>query len=77
MLPAALLRAVARRSGGGAASTSYVRGLAAAASPEPAPETITCIVNGQEVTIPKGANVMAACTAANVDIPRCERLERT
>lgn len=81
MLPAALLlRAAARRSGGcgAAAAGGGARGLtssapaasAAAADAAPAPEMIEVTVNGAPVSIPKGANVMAACTAASVDIPR-------
>ena len=79
MLPAAaLLRAVARRSGG-ATGGAPARGLAGSASASaaadaapaaPAVEMIEVTVNGAPVSIPKGANVMAACTAASVDIPR-------
>lgn len=76
MLPAALLRAAVRRSGGTVASAvgASSRGLAAsaaeAAPAAPAVEMIEVTVNGAPVSVPKGANVMAACTAASVDIPR-------
>jgi NADH dehydrogenase (ubiquinone) Fe-S protein 1 len=47
-----------------------LRGLAAAAQPAPADDLIECIVDGTPVKVPKGANVLSACTAAGVDVPR-------
>jgi NADH dehydrogenase (ubiquinone) Fe-S protein 1 len=51
-----------------------LRGFAAAAEPAPAPapppDTIEVTVDGRKVTIPKGSNVIQACDAAGVDIPR-------
>ncbi|GAB4823947.1 hypothetical protein N2152v2_010993 [Parachlorella kessleri] len=51
-----------------------LRGYAAAAepaaAPAPPPDTIEVTVDGQKVTIPKGSNVIQACDAAGVDIPR-------
>lgn len=47
------------------------RGMAAAAQPAPVEDTIEVTVDGQKVSIPKGANVLAACDAAGKDIPRC------
>lgn len=47
-----------------------LRGLAAAAQPAPADDLIECIVDGKTVKVPKGANVLSACTAAGVDVPR-------
>ena len=49
------------------------RSLASTPAPAPVVDGIECTVNGKTVTIPKGANVMAACDAAGVDIPRYER----
>lgn len=46
------------------------RSLASTPAPAPAADGIECTVNGKTVTIPKGSNVMAACDAAGVDIPR-------
>ena len=48
----------------------FARSLASTPAPAPAVDGIECTVNGKTVTIPKGANVMAACDAAGVDIPR-------
>ena len=55
----------------------FARSLASTPAPAPAAaapvvDGIECTVNGKTVTIPKGANVMAACDAAGVDIPRYE-----
>ncbi len=47
-----------------------LRGLAAAAQPAPADDLIEVFVDGNSVKIPKGANVLSACTAAGVDVPR-------
>merc|ERR1711977_542746 len=39
--------------------------------PEEDPDNmLSTIVNGEEVWVPKGSNVMAACDAAGIDIPR-------
>ncbi len=38
--------------------------------PAPASDLIEVTVNGEPVQIPKGSTVMAACSAAGVDIPR-------
>ncbi|KAL4444867.1 hypothetical protein ABPG77_003917 [Micractinium sp. CCAP 211/92] len=46
------------------------RGMAAAAQPAPVEDTIEVTVDGHKVSIPKGANVLAACDAAGKDIPR-------
>lgn len=46
-----------------------LRGLAAAAQPNP-DDLIECIVDGQSVKIPRGSNVLSACSAAGVDVPR-------
>lgn len=50
------------------------RGLAAAAQPAPAPgpadDSIELTVDGKQVRVPKGSNVLQACDAAGVDIPR-------
>ena len=58
----------------------FARSLASTPAPAPAAapvvDGIECTVNGKTVTIPKGANVMAACDAAGVDIPRYVFLER-
>lgn len=83
---AAALLAAARAEAGALASTSgssgsaggssgsiffLARSLASTPAPAPASDGIECTVNGKTVTIPKGSNVMAACDAAGVDIPRC------
>lgn len=52
------------------AQWQQLRGLAAAAQPAPADDLIECFVDGQSVKVPKGANVLSACTAAGVDVPR-------
>lgn len=36
----------------------------------PASDLIEVTVNGEPVKIPKGSTVMAACSAAGIDIPR-------
>jgi len=43
-----------------------------AAQPQEAPEddSIEVIVDGQPVRVPKGSNVLQACEAGGVDIPR-------
>jgi hypothetical protein len=38
--------------------------------PAPASDLIEVTVNGESVQIPKGSTVMAACSAAGIDIPR-------
>lgn len=42
------------------------------AAPAPAEDLIEVTVDGQPVKVPKGSNVLQACDAAGVDIPRCE-----
>jgi len=39
-------------------------------SPEDDPNMMSAVVNGETVWVPKGSNVMAACDAAGIDIPR-------
>jgi NADH dehydrogenase (ubiquinone) Fe-S protein 1 len=42
-----------------------------AAQPAPADDNnIEVIVNGEHVKVPKGYNVLQACEAAGVDVPR-------
>jgi NADH dehydrogenase (ubiquinone) Fe-S protein 1 len=38
--------------------------------PSKDPNMMSALVNGKEVWVPKGSNVMAACEAAGIDIPR-------
>ena len=47
-----------------------LRGLAAAAPQQASDDLLECFVDGQSVKIPKGSNVLSACTAAGVDVPR-------
>lgn len=53
-----------------AGSVAWQRGLAAAAQPAPAEDLITVTIDGKEVQVAKGSNVLQACDAAGVDIPR-------
>lgn len=46
------------------------RCMAAAAQPQPADDLIELTVDGQPVKVPKGSNVLQACEAVGVDIPR-------
>jgi len=50
----------------------YVYSSSSAAEPEPVDDGMVpnVTVNGVEVKVPKGSNVMAACEAAGIDIPR-------
>lgn len=41
-----------------------------AAQPAPADDTIEVTVNGEHIKVPKGYNVLQACEAAGVDVPR-------
>lgn len=70
VLPAATMLALRRLQRAGQ-PLGWVRGFAAAAQPAPADDLITVTVDGKEVQVPKGSNVLAACDAAGVDIPRC------
>jgi NADH dehydrogenase (ubiquinone) Fe-S protein 1 len=45
---------------------------AAAAQPAPADDLIEVTVDGKPTRVPKGSNVLQACDAAGVDIPRCD-----
>lgn len=48
------------------------RPMAAQAAPEPVDDgKIEVIVDGKPVRVPKGSNVLQACDAAGVDVPRC------
>lgn len=46
------------------------RCMAAAAAPAAAEDLIEVTVDGKPVKVPKGSNVLQACDAAGVDIPR-------
>lgn len=46
------------------------RGMAAQAAPAPAEDLIEVTVDGKKVHVPKGSNVIQACDAAGVDVPR-------
>lgn len=59
-----------RRLGESAWSTQPQRCLAAAAQPAPADDYIEVTVDGKPTKVLKGSNVLQACDAAGVDIPR-------
>ncbi len=82
----ALLSASAHSAGGagagaraffpGARLSAHLQGFSSSSSmpeelaPEDDPNMVSAVVNGQTVWVPKGSNVMAACDAAGIDIPR-------
>lgn len=45
--------------------------MAAQAAPAPADDMIEVTVDGKPVKVAKGSNVLQACDAAGVDVPRC------
>ena len=59
-----------RQLGGSAWSLQPLRCLAAAAQPAPVDDYIEVTVDGQLTKVLKGSNVLQACDAAGVDIPR-------
>ena len=68
------LRALRRAlpAGGAAPGWGQSRAMAAAAEPAPAPadDRIELTIDGKGVKVAKGSNVLQACDAAGVDIPR-------
>lgn len=49
---------------------SWQRWMAAQPAPAPQDDLIEVTVNGELVKVAKGSNVLQACEAAGVDIPR-------
>ncbi|KAL6775693.1 NUOS1 [Auxenochlorella protothecoides x Auxenochlorella symbiontica] len=65
------LRALQRFSRRGSSwETVPCRAMAAQAAPAPADDLIEVTVDGKPVKVPKGSNVLQACDAAGVDVPR-------